>query len=484
MSVKKISPVEILIWFVVFLLLLLVISPFALGFKIKNDYTAMVDNLSNIMQADVRILSYTRGFFTSDVMLEMRIPNAPVAVQFRENIIHGPLYLGLLNQGKSPLAGAVVNGELVVNPEFKAQADKIFAGKSPLIYQSIIDFSGNVSSEAYVPPVDAVIEDDTGALAIQSSGMVMSSRYSMAHQTMSGESSLPMFAISSEQGSMSLDNLTMNFSANMGSNGLLMGDSNLSLGKLDVQGQDDQFALHDLRISSVTSEVGQLINSLVQMNAREIYASNERFGPATFNMAVNGLNAVSLKQLQDMQKEIQAQMEQGLPPEQINAMVAGQMIALVPDLMKQADIKIDPLKLESELGALESRLSFSVEGLDQNAPADPMFMLSALNLDLTFDVDAPLMRQLIVWYLSANENQVAAAGDPRARQAEKNLPLDQKVNENLQGMIDENWLTLKDGVYSSHISLHQGQMQLNDKLVDPLQQFMSQMPAPGGAPTP
>ena len=484
MSVKKISPVEILIWIVVFLLLLLVVSPIGLGFKIKSDYGLMINNLSDIMQADVRVVSYNRGFFTSDALIEVSIPNAPIAIQFRENIIHGPLYLGLINQGKSPLAAAVVNGELVPNAEFRAQVNRLFAGQSPLKYQSIVDFAGNVASEAYVPPVDSVIEDDTGALAIQSSGMVMSSRYSMDNQVMSGESSLPALAISSDQGSMSMENMNLNFSARMGSNGLLMGDSNLSLSKLDVLSQDDQFAMHDLRISSVNSEVGQLVNSLVQMNAREIYASNERFGPATFNMAVNGINANSLKKIQDMQKDIQAKMEQGLPPEQINAMVAGQMIALVPDLIKQADVKIDPLKLESELGTLQTRLTFSVEGLDQNAPADPMFMMSALNLDLTFEVDAPLMRQLIIWYLDANAENVELAGDERARAAEKDISVDQKVNENLQGMIDENWLTLEDGVYSSHISLRQGQMQLNGTLVDPLQQFMSQMPAPSGADVP
>jgi len=483
MSVKKISPVEILIWFIVFLLLLLVVSPFALGFKIRNDYSAMVSSLSDIMQADVHILSYDRGFFTSDAVLELRLPNTLSAIQFREHIIHGPVYLGLLNQGESPLVAAVINGQLLPNDEYRAEAKKIFANKAPLVYQSIIDYNGDVVSEGYIPPVNTTIEEDTGALVIQSSGMVFKSSYSTAQQTMSGDSSMPEFNFSTEQSSFSAENLKLNFSAHMGNNGLLMGDSNLSLSKLDLQSEHEQFAMHDLRLRSVTSEVGQLVNSLVQINAREIYASNERFGPATLNMAVNGLNASSLKKLQAMQEDIEARRAKGVPPEQINAMVAGQMIALVPDLIKQADVKIDPFKLDSELGSLQSSLNFSVEGLDQNAPADPMFMMSALNLDATLNVDAPLMRQLIIWYLNANADKIQLAGDSRARSAEKDVPLDQKVNENLQGMVDENWLTINDGVYSSHISLHQGQMQLNGKLVDPLQQFKSQMPAGAGANT-
>jgi uncharacterized protein YdgA (DUF945 family) len=441
----------------------------------------MISRFSEMMQADIRVASYDRGFFSSDVVLELKLANPSTVIQFSENIIHGPVYLGLLNQGKSPLVAAVIKGKLVPNAEYRAMLNKVFAGQSPLVYQEIVDYTGNVVVDVYVPAVDTVIEQDTGPLAIQSSGMVFKSVYSMAQQTMSGEGGMAEFVFNSEQSSVSVENLKMNFSGRMGINDLLMGDSNLSLARLDVQSANEQFAMHDLRVSSVTSEVGQLINSLVQVNVREIYASNERFGPATFNIAVNGLNAGGLKKLQAMQKDIEARLEQGVPPEQINAMVAGEMIALVPDLIKQADMKIDPFKLDSELGSLQSTLNFSVEGLDQNAPADPMFMMSALNLDLTLDVDAPLMRQLIIWYLDANADQVKLAGDATARKAEKNIPLEQKVNENLQGMIDENWLTINDGVYSSHISLHQGQMQLNGKLVDPLQQFMSQMPAPGGA---
>jgi uncharacterized protein YdgA (DUF945 family) len=386
-----------------------------------------------------------------------------------------------LNQGKSPLVAAVIKGELVSEANFQAEVNKMFKGQSPLVYQSIVDYSGNVESDGYIPPVDTVIEQDTGPINIQSSGVVLNTHVNAAEQKISGDSVMPSFNLTTDQSSVTFQNLNLNFSANMGQNGLIMGDSNLALSKLDVESEQEQFAIHDLRVRTVNSEVGNLVNSNMQLNVREIYASNERFGPARLNMSVNGLNAASLREIQDMQKQAEEKIQQGVPQEQVNAMVAGQMIALVPDLIKQADIKIDPFKLESELGTMETTMTFSVEGLDQNAPADPMFMMSALNLDVNFDVDEALMRQLIQWYLSANADKIELAGDQQARRAEAEIPMEQKVSENLRGLMDENWLVFTDGVYSSHISLHQGQMQLNDRQVDPLQQFMSQMPQAGAA---
>ncbi len=481
MSTKKLSLLEVLIWFIVFLLLLLVSSPLAMGFKIKSDYSNLVKMMAAIAQVDMRVVRYDRGFFSSDAVLEMRIPNAPVVLQFKETIIHGPVYLGMLNQGKSPLVAAVIKGELVAGADFSAEVNKMFKGQSPLVYQNIVSYSGDVESDGYVPPVDALIEEDAGTSRIQSSGMVLKSRIVGGEQKISGDSLMPSLIIDTDDSSVRCENLNINFSANMGRNGLLMGDSNLALRKLDIESPQKQFAIHDFRFRTMTSEVGQLVNSNTQINAREIYASNERFGPATLNLSVNGLNAVSLREIQNMQREAEKKISEGVPQEQVNAMIAGQMISLVPDLIKQADIRIEPLKLESELGTLETTLMFSVEGLDQNVPADPLFMLSALNLDVNFDVDEALMKQIVHWYLVANADKIKTTGDKRARRVEAKVPMEQKVRENLRGLVDENWLTFNEGIYSSHITMSQGQMQLNDRLVDPLKQFMPQMASPGGA---
>ncbi len=476
MSTKKISVGEVLVWLVVIALVVLIASPFALGFKIQNDYSNIVRNLSAMIQADVKIKQYDRGVFTSDVILEYTTSNMPFKLSFKETIVHGPVYLGLLTQGKSPLVAAVVKGEMLPVAGYEAIYQKMFAGQSALVYQNIIDLSGDFEIEEYLRPVNSVIELEDGTpLEIQTSGLTFNGHYAAASNKLSGESSMPVMKFVSDGTSFDGRNITMTLSGGIGQNDLYMGDSVLSLGKFSIESDDQQFAMHNLTVRSMTSEKGALVDSQVQMNVQEIFASNERFGPAALNISVNGMNAKALKKLQAVQTQMQDKLQQGIPPEQVNAMMAGEMLALVPELLMQTQIKIDPMQVESELGKLQSSLKFSVDGLDQNAPADPLFMLTAMNLDFAMDIDEALMRQIIEWQLQVNANQVQAVGSEKARKAESSIPLQQKVTENLQGLLDENWLTFNNGIYSSTVSLHQGQMMLNNKQIDPLAQIMSQM---------
>ena len=224
-----------------------------------------------------------------------------------------------------------------------------------------------------------------------------------------------------------------------------------------------------------------MINSELMLNAREVLLDNSRFGPIAFNLTMNGLNAQAIRKFQSLQEEMDANLNSGIPPEQVNAMMMGQMMTLLPELFNQAEIRIDPLSIESELGGMQAQMEFSISGLDANSPADPMFLFNAINLDIAVDVDKPLMLKLVEWQLTAAEAQQAVAGSSQSRRAESNIPMDQKVNENLRGLLSENWLVFEDGIYSSQISLHNGEMIMNNQSVDAMSQLMSQMapPPPG-----
>lgn len=475
MSTKRSSLVEIVIGLISVLIIIVVASPFALGFKINNDYINMIEKIADMMQVDMRVTQYDRGFFSSSAVLEVLIPGTTVVLKFKEKIIHGPLYLGLINQNKSPFVVAVINGEMLPVKGFETIVEQVFSDKAAIMYQSIVDFSGNVDIVEYVPPFNGVIKQDAGEIKIKSSGMTIRTHYSSFDEKISGEGKMASFGLITDDVNVVILNAGFSYSAKTGENDLLIGDSVISLEKLEVNSQGEQFVLNKFTASSIATEVGNLINSQMRFNAYEIYVSNQRIGPVTFNFIIDGLNADALKKIQSIQKELKVKAQQGIPEDQINAMLAGQMFSIVPDLFKQTVIKIAPFSLQSELGKMDAHLDFSVEGLDDTTPADPMFMLTAINLETDFNIDEALMRQLIEWQLSTAELQNTAVKNRRAQKIEANVSMAQKVTENLQGLIDESWLTYADGQYKSKISLQQGEMIINGKAVDPMAQIMSQM---------
>lgn len=478
MSAKKISIIEMALWFFIIVLLLLSLTPFALGFKVKSDYSKLITDVSNLSELNIKIVKYDRGFFSSDVILAVSLPDMQETLQFKEEVIHGPVYLALFNQGKSPFVAAVVKGQLDVSESQQAAIQQIFADNNPLLYQTIIDFSGDVQAQYYVPAVNAQYVDEYGPVHIQSSGVVMQESFSIASGRLKGEIKIPAIKVKSELFSVTIESSNMSFSGIMGGNDIVIGDSILSIGLLNIESADEQTSLRNLVVRSETSESAGLINSETRIDIRELLASNQKFGPLLLNVSLNGLNAESLNKIQNIQSEMNDKLAQGLAPEQVEAIMTGQIIEIVPELIKEAKIKIDPLSINSELGKLESDLNFSLHGMDENVPTDPMFLLGAIDLDLNISIDEALLKQFISWELENSPHEGEALGSDKNKQLEASVPMAQKVSENIQGMLDEQWMVYNEGVYLTKISMHQGELIINNKAVDPMQQMMSSM---GGA---
>ncbi len=482
MSTKRIGVAEVLLWVFVFILILLSFTPFALGFKIKSDYTQLVTNLGKILQLELQIENYEQGLFSSEALLVISLPDDQGQIKFKEEIIHGPVYFGLLAQGKSPLVAAVIKGELDVLPEQQVMLKALFADKKPIVYQHIVDFSGNLSSQSYIPSVNSSFEGEQGPVAIQFAGTIITERYDAVLRQLSGGVKLPFFKMTTPDYSLNASAINLSFSGSMGEHHIVVGDSAMSVNLFEVNSESGQFSLRDFSARTVTSETGSLINSGTNVSVQEVLASNQKFGPIQLDFKLNGISALALNQLQVIQDEVAEMKKKNLPEEQINSMMTGQIMGVVPDLIKQAEIKIDPLLINSELGELKADMDFALQGIDADTPADPMFLLGAVSMDLNVSIDKPLLKQFVSWQLE-NSTVVELSREPgdsdgASENVADNVSMDQKITASIQGMIDENWLKESVRGYSSKISMHQGELLINEKPVDPVQQIMSSMGGP------
>ena len=86
-----------------------------------------------------------------------------------------------------------------------------------------------------------------------------------------------------------------------------------------------------------------------------------------------------------------------------------------------------------------------------------------------------MLKQFITWELENNQQTDEYFGSELSKKTESEVPIEQKVSENIQGMLDENWLVLSEGIYLTKVSMRQGELIVNDKAIDPMQQIMSTM---------
>jgi len=473
MSAKRLSILEISIWIILLVFVLLALSPYAIGYKAKSDYVNLINQLSKISQLDLQVSKYSQGFFSSQASLVLNLPDYPNPILFKEEIVHGPIYLGLISQGKSPLIAAVIKGELDIEAAHFKKNRYIISGVSPLLYQHLIDFNGDVNSQVYVPAINTQIQEGIESVHLESSGAIYTQFLSSANGHVKGEMTAPMLKMQKTHFGMRLEESVISFSGRIGNNQLLIGDTVISVGSINIDSAEEQFAVRKLILHSITSEEGELISSGSQVSAREILASNQKFGPIALNFSFNGLNANDFLRIRKMKIALDSQLKQGVSAETINSMMLTQMMEIMPSLIKQAEVNINPLSINSELGKLEADMEFKLDDIDTNVSMDPLLLLNAINFELNMSIDEPLMKKLIAWNLDNFPENHGSTKIGNVLNVSGNESMSRKVNDNLKAMLGENWLVKNEGVYLSKISMHQGELLINDTQLDAMQQIRS-----------
>jgi len=481
MRTKRVSVLEVSIWITLVIFTLLAFSPFIVGYKAKSDYANLINQLSKISNLDLQITNYSQGFFSSKATLALNLPSYSETLVFKEEIVHGPVYLGLISQDKSPFVAAVINGKLDVESAAFTKLTKLLSGNSPVFYQHLIGFNGNVDSQAYVPAIKTIINEGSESVNLESSGAIYTQFISSTDESVKGELTVPLFEIKDNNFAMILKDSVVSFSGKKGINQLMIGDSVISVGVLNIDSAHEQFAVKKLVVHSLSSEEGQMINSGAQISAREVLASNQKFGPVALNMSLNGLDVPSLLQIEKMKLSLDKQKSQGVEADKINSLMINQLAEIMPALIKKAKANINPLSVNSELGRLEADMEFKLIGLAEQMPIDPIVLLNAIKFDLNISIDEPLIRKLFAWHLENIDDDKSSTALLGVKSENSHLLMSKKVDENLDALMQINWLVKDENVYLSKISMHQGELLVNDITVDALQQIISSLGGDPGA---
>ena len=482
MHTKRVSALEVSIWITLVIFILLAFSPYIIGYKAKNDYTRLINQLSEISRLDLQVANYSQGFFSSQATLSLKLPDYSEKILFKEEIVHGPVYIGLISQGKSPFIAAVINGELDVQSVSLANIKKLFSGTNPVLYQHLIDFNGNVDSQVYMPAMKTLINDDVEPVSLESSGAIYTQFISSADGSVKGELNMPSFKINKSTFDMLLKNSVVSFSGKKGINQLMMGDSVVSVGRLNIDSADEQFAVKKLIVHSLSSEEGQFINTGAQISAREVLASNQKFGPVAMNFSLNSLDITSLLQLEKLQASLEQQQAQGASEEKINSIMFNQLAEVMPILLQNAEANINPLSINSELGRLEADMHFKMDGLAGQTSIDPVTLLDAIKFNLNISIDEALIRKLFTWYLENTQDDDLSSSLTATTNVNAHVLMSKKVDDNLNALMDINWLVKDENVYLSKISMQQGALLVNDINIDAMQQIMSSVSGEYGSP--
>jgi len=325
---------EIILAIISFSLLLLLLLPYFSGYKIQTDYADALATLSKSTGLSLETVSYQRHWFSSDARTIAKNSRQEIVFDAVHEIVHGPLYLGLILQGRSPVINMMLKGHVIMaRPVKESEQYAVFLNSlAPVTLSAYMDYDGDAVISLEASAKDAK-KEGSGQFHIETVNLDM--EYIASSDQLKGEINISELSFYGKQ-FVELENLMLGFEQTLLSN--QTGDMVLSFSSLKFKHLQ---RIVDLR--KVSARIKRSVNAGLHdlgfdLNVSKLNVFNEQINNFSLRMLVNGLDATWLSFL-NRERD------------------------LVSSLKDQvfSSISIKPLNFFSEHGAMKSELVLTTE---------------------------------------------------------------------------------------------------------------------------
>jgi len=344
---------EIILAIISFSLLLLLLLPYFSGYKIQTDYSDALTTLSKSAGLSLETVSYQRNWFSSNARLIAKNSRQEIVFEVIQEIVHGPLYLGLILQGRSPVVNMVVKGHFIMaEPVQGSEQYAVFLSSlSPVTLSAYMDYDGDavISLQA---SGNTTKKEDSSQFQIKTVSLDM--EYTASSDQLEGELIIPELSFYGKQ-FVELENLMFGFEQVFLAN--KSGDMVLSFSSLKFKHLQ---RIVDLR--KVSARIKRSVNAGLHdlgfdLNVSKLNVFNEQVNNLSLRMLVSGLDLTGVSFF--------------TRESNLASSLKDQMFSL---------IRIKPFSFFSEHGAMRSELSLTTE-VDQVSDNEEFWSNKSLSLN-------------------------------------------------------------------------------------------------------
>lgn len=374
----------------------------------------------------VNQLKLERGFFTSQARYGVEVglseetgkPEATVEVDAR--IEHGPFAPGALARGKLLPQLAFVHAE-VANTDDLKKVFEVTKGATPLWSDTVVAYNGDSTSTGGLASID--YSGDEGKFTF--SGATFDGSYQRATQAAAGSlkaDNLVVDASADDSGGpllFTLNGLGVTVDSRMGKSGLSIGDSALSIKRLEVKQPegDAHLTMADMAYAARIGEQDEFVNGEISYGAGEITYNGIALGNGRAVFKAERLNAAAIKVVADEYNKAIKLRAEGKDPVPDNAEMRKLLMAQADTLLAGKPVlTLDPVQWKTAQG--ESAFNAKI-ALSKPASSDLMavdyFSQAIESIDASATLSKPMIKALMVSYLQSQEGmdaqQAAAAAE-------------------------------------------------------------------------
>lgn len=493
-----------MLWMVAGVLGLLVLAgPILTGFVIERTVPMLVE-AARESAPNVRIEStFTRGLFISTAETTLRFDGGDEsdALVLQHEIAHGPIPIGELAQGRSPLSLviAVVESRYEVDPDALPTIAAGLDGQPLFRLVTWLGFDRSVRLALSSPPLELAEAGYSGG------GLEGRSTFDPETGEASGELHIAAQSLREDGSSLTFEPTEASFLVEPGE-GAQPASGRVDLGAIALEGPTSRVrvapshasysgtlregtfesGLFDLRVGDVRSEPiadpsavpGELLGlRIVEESAIDdrrglrsltttvtfdrLVGDGDEYGPGRLVLAIRNVDAVAAGEFRDALSALDGQ---GLP----EADALGARLALVEQFMPRLlgsspEMVLETFSIQSPHGELVGGGRIGIDGRDPAMLGSVLMALMQTRAVIEFSIPAPLMQSMVERYvIESVRDEMPEVGDEELQQMAammRDTVLEQFVAQGL--------LIRDGGVYRIDARFTEGVPSLNGQPIDP-----------------
>lgn len=456
------------------ILLAVLVPPYWFGMKAEEEYNKIIENVSKYENLEIVSKSYKRGWLSSSSKATYLIKDADVeSLQIieQDTIYHGPIPIGLISKGKFMLKPvmAVIETKAEIHTNSEEDYSELVNTLPALEADTTLSLKGYGTTEVSMPSVEQKLEDGKTLKWTGLDGLInfTPELYSVSSVLNSGELQIEDDTFLLKIAGLNIES-NLDYPASNYKNPL--GNIDIKIDEFSSEGKDgdesNKVTLTNLELAGSTDQKGNLLNHTHSLGFESLIVGGNSYGPGIYELQIRNIDKKAFE-------EIQTALEQSRQFEGSAAteMLSAELMKVLPTLFKNApSIEITKLSINTGEGEINGHAVISVSGDSIDNPelaANPIFLLAALSAEVKLSVSKPLMDNLLKDYKieeitdEKNANNEEMPSDKELQQLGN-----ERAQKEIQAMLDQGVLVIKDGSYEIEAIYGLGQIKVNGQSLD------------------
>jgi uncharacterized protein YdgA (DUF945 family) len=456
---------------IVLLLLIGLITPGLMGIVAQKRLTSLAANLPANSPFTLKVISYDKGWFSSNVQLDVTLNNAkynpPIHFQVNEVVKHGPFIISF-KPFYVNIAQAYAHGEVIV-PEDQQALFKQYVDQTTLVNDCItLHLFGGISLKLMAPELTVSSPTDKN-VKITLENLASTATLSGNMKKVVTHTVLQSLLWQDTNTVVTVTNVASGSALRVSPQGLWLGQMRGSLESINVQADSKpSFTLKNLQYNSNSKESKGLISMLSNLTVDNVTIKDASYGPGQLTFSFKNVNAAPLARLKKFSRMIsQAQ------PGSVNMDMASQHTEklVLRTVARGLQFSVDPISLQTPNGQLTGQIDISLPNLLEDQKGQPLkhprltipALIGNMNGSVQFSVPKAIVQNSLSQSIEANLQSVSQAANAPATQQQITAAASQRATVQLQGWVAAGFLADNGTNYQFSAAYQQGQLLINGK---------------------